>query len=130
MPSVVAGASSVLAGSDVTSPPLDVGVTSLPLDVEVTSLPLDVGVTSLLLDVGVTLLLDVGVTLLLGVGVTLLVVGETPAEVVELELTPELALEVSVLPTGVTVWDTVGATLGLEAGSSPELQAVTANSKG
>lgn len=131
MPSVVAGASSVLAGSDVTSPPLDVGVTSLPLDVEVTSLPLDVGVTSLLLDVGVTLLLlDVGVTLLLGVGVTLLVVGETPAEVVELELTPELALEVFVLPTGVTVWDTVGATLGLEAGSSPELQAVTANSKG
>lgn len=87
-------------------------------------------VTSLLLEVGVTsLVLDVGVTLLLGVGVTLLL-GETPAEVVELELAPVLTLGVSVLPPGVTVWDTVGATLGLEAGSSPELQAVTAKSKG
>ena len=117
---MVAGPSSVLPGSDVTWLPLDVGVTSLPLDV---------GVTSLLLEVGVPLLLEVGVTLLLGVGVTLLL-GETPAEVVELELTPELTLGVSVLPPGVTVWDTVGATLGLGAGSSPELQAVTANSKG
>lgn len=119
---MVAGASSVLPGSDVTSPPLDVGVTSLPLDAVVTSLLLDVTVTSLVLDVGVgLLLLEVGVTLLL---------GETPADVVELEPTPELTLGVSVLPPGVTVWDTVGATLGLEAGSSPELQAVTAKSKG
>lgn len=97
----------------------------------VTSLLLDVTVTSLVLDVGVgLLLLEVGVTLLLGVGVTLLLLGETPADVVELEPTPELTLGVSVLPPGVMVWDTVGATLGLEAGSSPELQAVTANSKG
>lgn len=130
---MVAGASSVLPGSDVTSPPLDVGVTSLLLDVEVTLLLLDVEVTLLLLlDVVVTLLLlDVGVTsLVLGGGVTLLLVGETPTGVVELELTAELELGVSVLPADVAVWDTVGATLGLEVGSSPELQAVTANSKG
>lgn len=101
---------------------------SPPLDVGITSLLLDVGVTSLVVDVEVTLLLDVEVTLVLDVGVTSLLVGETPAEVVELE--PELGLGAFVLPIGVTVWDTVGATPVLEAGSPPELQAMTANSKG